>query len=66
MSDWTVILVDKPNKLFLNESSTDVNNLKWYGALSDNHLFVGYLCHVTVGETDRGAAMASTPKVHKE
>ena len=27
-SDWTVILVDKTDILFLNESSTDVNNTK--------------------------------------
>ena len=27
-SDWTAILVDKPDTLFLNESSKDVNNTK--------------------------------------
>ena len=27
-SDWTVILVYKPDILFLNESNTDVNNVK--------------------------------------
>ena len=26
-SDWTAILVDKPDILFLNESSMDVNNI---------------------------------------
>ena len=32
-SDWIVILVDKPDMLFINESSTDVNNAKPYSVL---------------------------------
>ena len=28
--DWTAILIDKPNILFVSESSMDVNNAKVY------------------------------------
>ena len=52
-SDWTAVLFDKPVMVFLSESNTGIDNAKRYGVSSADQLFINYLYHVTVRETNR-------------
>ena len=56
--DCTVILIDKPNILFVIESSMDVDDIKLYCVLTTNHLFMDYLYHVIIDVTNRCADRA--------